>query len=301
MSLNAITRGLALCSTLALAHASALSTRSAPCLNDAGNTLVSWDSHNPDGLKLRAVNQTSIAVDVYFHIASSQADADLVTDTMIAEQFTVLQDSFAAQDIHVTLVSTDRIVDDLTAARFFAKDPVTGVWTSYDDKYLAYVKSVRKGGYDALNIYFYTTYLPEAMGYCIFPSAHAVAEGSDAFYLDGCQLSARTMPGLAEEAQAFPDYSLGHATVHEAGHWFGLNHTFANGCSDTGDFVADTPAQGSEVYDCPIGLDSCPASEGLDPIHNFMGYTNDTCTSEFTPGQKARMFSSFFNFRRRSS
>lgn len=304
MSLNMIARSCALFSTLALTSATSVPTaRSPPCLNDVTGTLVSRDSHkslhNQDGLTLRAVNETSIAVDVYFHIASSEADADLVTDTIVAEQFAILQESFAAQDIHTTLVSTDRIVDDLTAARFFAKDPVTGSWTTYDDQYLAYVKSVRKGGYDALNLYFYTTYLPGSTGYCTWPLEPAVAEGSDDFYLDGCQLSARTMPGLPEEEQHFPDWNLGHMAVHEAGHWFGLNHTFVGGCSAQGDFVADTPGQ-ALVYGCPLRSDTCPDVEGLDPIHNFMGYTNDTCTNEFTPGQRQRMFSTFFNFRRRS-
>lgn len=152
-----------------------------------------------------------------------------------------------------------------------------------------------------LNLYFYTTYLPRAMGSCTWPSQGVVPEGSDDFYLDGCQLSSRTMPWVpaSNVDLDFPRFNLGHTAVHEAEHWFGLNHTFAGGCTVEGDFVADTPAHGS-VYGCPIGSDTCPDDPGLDPIHNFMGYTDDNCTNEFTPGQKDRMFSNFFNFRRRS-
>lgn len=294
---------LALGSTLALANpASRASVRSSPCLNDVTG-VVSRDHlaplHRRGGRVRRAVNETSIALDVHFHIASSQADADLITDDIVTAQFSVLQESFAKQDIHLTLVSTDRTVDDLTAARFFAQDPDTGVWTDYDEQYLAYVKSTRKGGYDALNLYFYTTYLPGATGYCTWPLETSVTEGSELFYRDSCQLSARTMPGLPVGAQEFDDWNMGHMAVHETGHWLGLNHTFTGGCSGEGDFVSDTPAH-SLVYGCPIGSDTCTSAPGLDPIHNFMGYTTDNCTSEFTPGQKDRMFHTFYSFRRRS-
>lgn len=304
MSLASTAWFLAFSSALAFATPAQMpSARSVPCLNDATRT-IQRDSlallQDRDGSRYarRAINETSIALDVYFHIASSQSDADLVTDDIVAAQFSVLQESFAKQDIHFTLVSTDRVVDDLTAARFFAQDPDTGVWTDYDEQYLAYVKSTRKGGYDALNLYFYTTYLPGATGYCNWPLETSVAEGSDLFYRDSCQLSARTMPGLPIERQ-FDGWNAGHMAVHETGHWFGLNHTFSGGCGGDGDFVSDTPATGL-VYDCPIGSDTCPDVDGLDPINNFMGYTNDTCTSTFTAGQKDRMLNIFYNFRRRS-
>ena len=90
--------------------------------------------------------------------------------------------------------------------------------------------------------------------------------------------------------------------MHEVGHWLGLEHTFAGGCSEPNDGVADTPWQRSSTSGCPVGRDSCKpsderpggqllgaAAEGLDPIHNFMDYSDDACMTGFTPGQRERM------------
>jgi len=81
----------------------------------------------------------------------------------------------------------------------------------------------------------------------------------------------------------------GGTLVHEAGHWLGLLHTFQGGCTGDGDLVADTPPEASAGSGCPIGRMSCPNSTLPDPIHNFMDYTDESCRTEFTPGQIALM------------
>jgi hypothetical protein len=128
-------------------------------------------------------------------------------------------------------------------------------------------RSLRKGGYSALNVYF----LPEMgdnLGYCYFPESGGGSSGSTIQIRDGCTVLSTSVPGGSAA-----NYNLGHTTTHEVGHWFGLYHTFQGGCSGAGDSVSDTPAQKSASSGCPTGRDSCPSQSGLDPIHNYMDYS----------------------------
>ena len=125
------------------------------------------------------------------------------------------------------------------------------------------------------------------LGWAYFPKDYN--NGRD--YLDGVVMLDESMPGGTAGK-----YALGDTLVHEAGHWLSLYHTFQGGCTWSNDFVAATPAEAHPQFDCPDGADSCDAP-GLDPIHNFMDYTQDSCMDSFTAGQAKRMSDAWQYFR----
>ncbi|KAI9054525.1 hypothetical protein LZ554_001681 [Drepanopeziza brunnea f. sp. 'monogermtubi'] len=229
----------------------------------------------------------NLNVDVYFHIASTVANATKITEQRVADQFTVLQNSYLPYGIHLSLRNTSRVVDDLIGTGFYLPDATMG--DDLFDQWLAWMQRTRQGSYASLNVYFYTDLPSGLMGACRLPSI--VTPGDEFFYRDGCQIHAKTMPGGDD-----PKWQ-GHTAVHEVGHWFGLLHTFQGGCATVADGIADTPGQLSGSTGCPVGRDSCPDQPGLDPIHNFMDYSDDNCTTEFTPLQMERMHRYFASYR----
>lgn len=219
--------------------------------------------------------RATIEVDTYFHVVStSSSSSSYLSDSTLRQQLAVMNSDFAPQGIQFVLKDTTRTVNSN--------------WAN-DRSELSMKRSLRQGGYDALNIYF-LTYVSGYLGYCYFPDN--VSSGSNNFYRDGCTILWETVPGGPATG-----FNLGKTATHEIGHWFGLYHTFQGGCYGSGDYVSDTPAQSSASSGCPVGRDSCPSISGLDPITNYMDYSSDSCYEEFTSGQQSRMYSMWNNYR----
>jgi hypothetical protein len=141
-------------------------------------------------------------------------------------------------------------------------------------------QSLHQGGTDALN--WYSTTAGAYLGWAYLPDI--VTKPGQA-YLDGVVVDWESMLGTSTTYAG--RYDQGETGTHEVGHWLNLEHTFFGGCNANGDFVDDTPAQKVATNGCPEGQDSCKAP-GLDPIHNYMDYSYDSCYTEFTAGQTQR-------------
>ena len=78
-------------------------------------------------------------------------------------------------------------------------------------------------------------------------------------------------------------FSNGATLTHEAGHWFGVEHTFS-------DNLADTPPQNNPNFGCPtVDTNTCTSGVGTDYSANFMDYVDDDCMSNFSADQVAIM------------
>ncbi|GAB3920965.1 zinc metalloprotease [Kribbella albertanoniae] len=218
-----------------------------------------------------AVPQGALAaanVPVYVHVMRDAAGNGDVTNTQIADQIAVLNKTFAGGESSAA-ANTGFTFNLAGTFRYNNNN-----WHK-DKQSATYRKQTRKGGANALNIWLVNfSYL----GIATFPWDYSRNPG-----IDGIRVQYTSLPGGTAT-----NYDLGETATHEAGHWFGLYHTFQGGCTSTNDSVADTPAQSSSTNGCPEGRDSC-SLPGLDPIHNYMDYSYDSCYNQFTPGQSTRI------------
>jgi hypothetical protein len=207
-------------------------------------------------------------VPVYVHVMAAADGSGDVTDSQINQQIAVLNTTYGGQESG-TASDTGFTFSLAGIDRYYNSQ-----WHA-DKQSSSYRSQTRQGGANALNIWLVDfAYL----GVATFPWDYSRNSS-----IDGIRVHYDSLPG-----GGIANYNLGETATHEAGHWLGLYHTFQGGCTSTNDEVSDTPAQGSATNGCPTGRDSC-SLPGLDPIHNYMDYSYDSCYTEFTAGQTARM------------
>ncbi|CAE6488403.1 unnamed protein product [Rhizoctonia solani] len=247
-----------------------------------------FDAHKPGS------DMSAFAADlkVYWHVIS--ADNTLEGGNIPINQITttleVLNQDYQASGsgLSFTLAGVDRTVN----SDWFYTAPQSS-------QQGAMKQALRRGGASDLNVYSVgsitdpSTGEPGVLGYATFPSLYP-SNPQD----DGVVFLYSTVAG----GHGAP-YNLGRTLTHEVGHWAGLYHTFedhrggkGSGCDGPGDYVLDTPSEASAAFGCETGRDTC-ATPGVDPIHNFMDYSDDACMNQFTPGQVTRMKAQMATFR----
>lgn len=221
----------------------------------------------------------SIPVRTVVHVISTSART-AATDRMVKAQMAVLNSSFAGQQ-GADAMNTPFRFDLVAVTR-----TINPAWGDLGNATVEQqVKTqLRQGGKETLNVYV-GPLGGGLLGYAYFPVQPGTQTPKS--WQDGVVVLDESLPG----GSAVP-YHLGDTLPHEVGHWLGLHHTFAGGCSTANDGISDTPAEAYPNFVAcseDEGTDTCARLPGLDPVENFMDYSDDLCMNAFTRGQAARM------------
>lgn len=201
---------------------------------------------------------------------------------LLQEQFDIIHDTYLPYGIEMSLAGIDHTINPTWANN-----------TVFSQSEADMKNALHRGNYTDINIYivdrlFYPDHindtethidlgndlgiqLYEVKGFTHFPVSGVT------WYSDVIK-DAVIISHIAVWGSNLTGKDEGKTAVHEIGHWFGLEHTFLRGCVGLGDGIEDTPVEDISnvtATGCPVGRDTCPDQPGLDPIHNFMDYTDE--------------------------
>jgi hypothetical protein len=237
----------------------------------------------------------SITINVYFHVVQQNGTAGssgtgFVPITALDNQINVMNNAYAGLGPNRNGALQTGIGANLPFrfVRAGVNYTVNSTWYSAGPGTAAesaMKNALHTGTADDLNVY--TNSGGGYLGWATFPNEYATRP-----LMDGVVCYWATLPG-----SNYTPYNLGDTATHEVGHWLGLFHTFQGGCTGSGDGVSDTPAERTNNFGCPTGRDTCKSNAGLDPIENFMDYTDDFCMYKFSAGQATRSDSMWATYR----
>ena len=197
--------------------------------DDFGYGGVSATVTTSSGTVLASVSQGQWSTYTFLDFTAPEGDYvdGLVSDEIIYEQTEVLNDHYNDLGYSFTVGSIDSAVN---AGWYYATDShkfETEQWDN-DDQYLAMAQAMTVDVPTSVNFFWTGATLTSGLG--VYPWSFDEDDSSHGLFC-----SNYTYPG------SDGTFSEGITGVHEVGHYFGLHHTFENGCSNPGDEVDDTP------------------------------------------------------------
>jgi len=246
--------------------------------------LFLWDDYGTGGISatvttssgtiLASVNQGTWGQYYFLDFTAPEGNfiAGLVSTEDIEAQTAVLNNVYNEFGYSFYINSIDSAVN---AGWYYATDShkyETDPWDN-DDQFLAMTQAMTVDVLNSINYFWTGASMTAGLG--VYPWSFPEDDPRHGIYCANY-----TIPG-----GSYP-YTEGYTGVHEVGHYFGLYHTFENGCSNPGDSVDDTPYQSYANTGCPSTPYSCGSN---DDVGNYMDYMDDVCMNHFTTGQQDRI------------
>jgi hypothetical protein len=237
-------------------------------------------------------------IQVVFHVIKKTDGIGDISPELIQSQIDILNEDFAALPGTPGAMGTNTQFQFVLAKFDPQGSPTTGIEYVTSDAYFADSENPNPMKvalhWDTtryLNIY--TNDAQGFLGYATFPQEEA--GGIE----DGVVL---LWDSVGRNSPGGPPYDQGRTATHEIGHYLGLLHTFQDGCGTatspytTGDRISDTAPERRASFECVVAESACQGA-GVNPIENYMNYTDDVCMTKFTVEQANRMRCSLVNYR----